>query len=218
MDTPFWLEKWQQGQIGFHQAKVNEYLLRHWQSMGVPDSATVFVPLCGKSLDMLWLREQGYQVIGVEVSEQACRAFFDENQIPYDETTDGSFQRFTTQGITIYCGDFFDLTAQHLQTVSVVYDRAALVAMPIDLRKAYVSHLRKVIPAGANIFLVTMEYDQTQMSGPPFAVLSPEVEACYTDAYDVNQVLKQDVLSNNQRFEERGVTSLSEAVYLIHSR
>ena len=218
MDTPFWLEKWQQGQIGFHQAEVNEYLLQHWKSMDVPDSATVFVPLCGKSLDVLWLREQGCQVIGVEVSEQACRAFFEENQIPYNEAPEGAFNRFTTQGITIYCGDFFDLTEQYLQEVFVVYDRAAMVAMPIDLRKAYVSHLRKVIPASTNIFLVTMEYDQAQMDGPPFAVLSSEVEACYTDAYDVNQVMQQDVLADNQRFKERGLTRLTEAAYLIRSR
>ena len=218
MDKAFWLEKWQQGQIGFHQQEFNAYLTESWHLLGVPDASTVFVPLCGKSLDMLWLRGQGYHVLGVEISEQACLAFFQENGLEYACHREEPFAVYQAPGITIYCGDFFAFNAKHVSDVAVVYDRAAMVAMPEALRQRYVAHLRQILPAATPLFLVTMEYDQTQMHGPPFAVLQRDVERAYADAYAIQRVLRKDVLNENERFRERGVTALAEAVYVLRPK
>ena len=218
MDSTFWLERWQQGQIGFHQGEYNTYLVQAWNKLNVSPPATVFVPLCGKSLDMLWLRSQGFQVVGVEVAEQACEAFFAENQLPYKRSKHGQFEVYQGDGLTVYCGDFFQLSSEMLQEVDAVYDRAAMVAMPASLRPGYVEHLRSILPPRAVLFLVTMEYDQQQMDGPPFAVNGDEVVSVYSDRYQVKALLKQEVLQENPRFRERGVSELFEAVYMIQPR
>ena len=218
MDKVFWLEKWQQGQIGFHQQEYNAYLTESWHVLGVPNSSTVFVPLCGKSLDMLWLRGQGHHVIGVEVSEQACLAFFQENGLEYERHREEPFDVYQAQGITIYCGDFFAFNAKHVSDVAVVYDRASMVAMPEELRQRYAAHLRQILPGTTPIFLVTMEYEQAQMDGPPFSVLQQDVEQAYADTYTIQRVLKKNVLDENERFRQRGVTALAEAVYVLRPK
>lgn len=218
MDSVFWLERWQQGQIGFHQDEYNPYLIESWGQLAISAPSSVFVPLSGKSLDMLWLRSQGYQVIGVEVAEQACQAFFIENKLCFEHSQAQGFSIYQGDGITLYCGDFFHLTADMLEGVSAVYDRAAMVAMPGELRLKYIQHLRSIIPKQAAIFLVTMEYDQQEMDGPPFAVPAQEVSSSYDDAYHVTALLTQNVLDANQRFRERGVSELYETVYTIEPR
>lgn len=179
MDRKFWLDRWQANQIGFHGTEFNPWLVRHWGAVGLASGDGVFVPLCGKSLDMRWLETRGHRVIGVELALSAVDVYFGEAGEAAVVDSDGAFTRHRGRDTTIYCGDLFDLTAAQLDGVRGVYDRAALVALPPDMRARYADHLLRVIPDGSRILLVTVEYDQALMSGPPFSVERAEVERLF---------------------------------------
>lgn len=218
MEHDFWHGKWQRQEIGFHQSEINQHLMKHWVSLAIPEGSKVFVPLCGKSLDMIWLLEKGYEVIGVELSPIAVEEFFSENDIVAEVCEEGHFTLYKHGDLTIYRGDIFQLTEQHLQGVDVVYDRAALVALPAELRKAYVQHLDKLLRGQQDMLLVAMEYQQSQMPGPPFSVLQSEVQALFSDNHDVHLLEQFDVLKVAPMFKERGLDELYEAVYHISSK
>ncbi len=79
MEPAFWHKRWADNQIGFHQGQVNSYLQTHWPALGLETGSRVLVPLCGKSLDLVWLAGQGYRVLGVELSRRAVEDFFREH-------------------------------------------------------------------------------------------------------------------------------------------
>lgn len=216
MNTEFWIERWQTREIGFHQPRVNDYLQAWWPSLGLPPDTTVFVPLCGKSIDMHWLRERGHRVIGVEVAREAVRDFFAEWQVEARVAQQGSFERWEHDGITVLCGDFFDLQPHDLATVSAVFDRAALIALPATLRVDYVGKMSDVLPAQCTTLLVAIDYPQAQMSGPPFAVDNEEVLLLFAQSR-IALLQESDVLNepDNARFQARGLTQLIERVYRI---
>jgi len=215
MKKDFWLERWDRGEIGFHQDEVNPYLIQYWPQLHVDRDGMVFVPLCGKSRDMLWLREQGHHVLGVELSATAVQAFFKESGFSPKYTSEGKFDRCETDGIRILCGDFFDLRKDDLTKVGAVYDRASLIALPPEMREQYARHLVGILPPATQILLVTMDYPQADMQGPPFSVTSEEVTALYRDYAEVRLLTKLDVLANNPRFRERGLSSLQECIFLL---
>ena len=185
MKHEFWLERWEQNQIGFHQAEINRYLTEHWAELGLPRGAAVFVPLCGKSLDMLWLREQGHSVLGIELSRKAVEAFFSENELQPTVSEDARFASYAGQGLRILAGDYFALTQADLGGVCAVYDRAALIALPQTMREEYARHMATLLPSGAHILLVTMEYPPGTLEGPPFSVTDDEVHALYGADFSV---------------------------------
>lgn len=174
MEADFWHSRWQEGRIGFHQDDVNDFLQHHWASLKLPPKSTIFVPLCGKSLDMLWLASQGHRVIGVELSEIAAQQFFAEQNVQPNVVKGDLFTSYSANNVTILCGDFFDLAA-NLNGVAAVFDRAALIALPKDMRTRYAEHLRKLLPSGCQMLLVGMEYDESVLSGPPFNVPWAEI-------------------------------------------
>jgi len=214
MDKKFWIEKWHANEIGFHQKEVNPYLLKWWNTLDIKSGDAVFVPLCGKSRDMLWLLRQGYKVIGIEISQQAAESFFEENKLPVKVSEEEKFTRYDAQELSILCGDFFDLTNSDLKTITAVYDRASLIALPPEMRERYVEHIKVIMPDKSQMFLVTMEYAQEEMNGPPFSVKETEVRELYADQ-KVELLLKHNVLFENQRFKERGLTSMIEKVFLV---
>jgi thiopurine S-methyltransferase len=218
MNREFWQTGWDQGRIGFHQHEINAYLRRHWSELGAAPRAKVFVPLCGKSLDMLWLRDQGHSVVGVEIVRRAVEAFFAENGLAAAARPSGPFLLWAADGIEIYEGDFFDLTASETVGVGAVYDRASLVALPPNERLNYAAHLKAILPGKTNLLLVTMEYPQAEMDGPPFSVAREEVAALYGDAFEIEPVGSKDVLAANPRFRDRGLSRLSENVYVLRAR
>ena len=179
MHAGFWHERWEANQLGFHQETVNDRLREHWPTLGVARQATVFVPLCGKSLDMRWLRELGHPVVGVEVSPIAIRDFFAEAGIEPTTVTTGPFERSSGGGYELFCGDFFDLDAEALAGVAGVYDRASLIALPPETRARYAAHLAAILPEAVQILLITLEYDQARMSGPPHSVPDDEVRRLF---------------------------------------
>jgi thiopurine S-methyltransferase len=215
MKKEFWLERWEKKEIGFHQEDINPYLFQHWKDLHADKSNEVFVPLCGKSKDMLWLREQGYSVHGVELSSLAVQAFFHENGLIPVRKSNNLFECYDADGISIMCGDFFNLTKADLANVRLVYDRASLVALPPDLRERYVSHLIGILHPGTQILLLTFDYAQIEMSGPPFAVSLDEVKSLYNKKAEVRQLAHHDILAKMPRFQERGLSRLHENVILL---
>lgn len=214
MDPQFWLERWDNNQIGFHQDEINTHLQRFWPQLGLAPDSHVFVPLAGKTLDLLWLAAQGHRVTGVEISERAVRAFFDENDLtPQIRDTDG-FRLWQAGEITLMEGDYFDLMPDELGPVDAVFDRASLIALPPAMRPGYARQLQRLAPT-CPVLLVTLDYDQDEMDGPPFAVSAGEVERLYAASHRVSPLDVLDVLAENARFRERGLTRLEERVYRL---
>ncbi len=218
VNSDFWLKRWETGQIGFHQAEVDAALQAHWATLNVPSGGSVFVPLCGKSRDFTWLRAQGHPVIGVELSEIAVRAFFAENGLMPDVSALGPLERHAAEGVTLLCGDFFDVKPNHLAGVAAVYDRAALIALPPDMRERYVERIIELIPHGAPILLVTLSYPDGEMEGPPFSVNEAEVRRLYGERFHVELVSTEDILADDPGFRQRGLTELTEQVYRMTPR
>lgn len=156
-DNHLWLQCWRNRQQDFHQREVNPLLTRFWPGLSLPAGSRIFVPLCGKSLDMVWLAEQGHQVIGVELSPVAVKAFFDDNALPVTKHRTGNFTHWKSGRITILCGDYFALTADDIGTIDAIYDRAALTALPDDIRHLYITHQKKLVVPAGTILLLTIE-------------------------------------------------------------
>ena len=184
MEHGFWHERWAHQQIGFHQKETNGWLLQYWPLLGAKADSQVLVPLCGKSKDMLWLREQGHEVMGVELSDIACRDFFNEMGAEVKAISGPKFHTRELDGITLHCGDFFKLSAEDIENVGAVYDRAALIALPHAMRKEYSAHLKSILPGGMRILMVTLEYDE-QRDSPPFSVTEYEVRKLYEPEFTV---------------------------------
>lgn len=214
MDTDFWIERWQQQQIGFHQNEINAYLTNYWDKARTqhPDSQ-VFVPLCGKSRDMLWLRDQGHDVLGIELSELAVQDFFAENQLDFEQDSHPHFQPYLAENLQLLCGDFFKLQKNDLAACHLVYDRASLVALPRDMRGQYAQHLGSVLPEEVSMLLVTMEYPQHEMDGPPFSVPETEVRELFEQSFRIERLASFDIFHENPRFQQRGLSSLLEKVF-----
>lgn len=216
VDREFWLERWEKGQTAFHQEETNAALLRQWPSLGVPTHATVFVPLCGKSRDMLWLRARGHPVLGVELSRIAVRDFFAENGLDPVVEKGPRFERWQADGLTLLCGDIFDLTPADLAHVAGVYDRASLIALPLEMRRRYVALMRAALPKSAQTLLVTIRYPEGQMEGPPFPVTEAEVRRAY-EGFEVTLLSSEDTLAQNPHLRDRGLTELTEQVFQIRA-
>lgn len=215
MHAEFWQARWARSEIGFHSPQVNPYLLRHWPALAVAEGARVLVPLCGKSVDMIWLASLGYRVVGVELARQAVEDFFHEQQLQPQISEEGAFVVYRAGGVEIYCGDFFALTAQQLQGCQGLYDRAALIALPAEMRERYAAHLAQVLPAACQGLLVTLDYPQEQMSGPPFAMPDTEVRQLLGATWQPECIEVADVLGENWKFLQRGLQRLDERVYRL---
>lgn len=213
MEAHFWRERWELGQTGWHQAEAHPTLVARWGDLAVPAGSTVFVPLCGKSVDMVWLAEQGHRIIGSELSEIAVRDFFAELDLFPTTRSVGQSTVFEAGPYELWCGDFFDLPDEALTDVAAVYDRASLVALPPDLRRAYASHMAALLPPGAAAFVVTYVYDPAEMNGPPFSVPESEVRELYEDAFDVELLGVDDVIGRNPDLRARGVTAVHEELH-----
>jgi thiopurine S-methyltransferase len=218
MDADFWLNKWREGNIPFHQEQVTPLLPRFWSLLAPPVGSRVLVPLCGKSLDMIWLAEQGLRVLGVELSQLAVEQFFAENGLHpvVEESTLGS--HYVAGNIEILCGDIFRLDAATLHSCGSVFDRAALIALPPAMRAGYVQHVYGQLPEHYQGLLITLEYPQAQMKGPPFSVAEQEVEALYAGHSTVERLMRSDILAKSPHMAERGLTQLEAAVFRLRRR
>ncbi len=217
MNNEYWLDRWERADIGFHQNDINPYLREYWQALALDSDCQVLVPMCGKSRDMLWLREQGHQVLGVELSLVAVQTFFSENNLTPKCIDEYPFSRWEANGMHIMCGNFFDLREKDLANVSAVYDRASLVALPPEMRKHYAHHLVDILPPATQILLITLDYPPDEMPGPPFPVAMNEMHLLYASHMKIKLLAQHDVLAQNPRFQQRGLSRLQERVFLLES-
>lgn len=192
MDANFWHNRWQTNQTGWHERDVNPLLIAHFPSLNMPPDSRVFVPLCGKSLDLGWLLSRGYDVAGAELSELAVTQLFAELGMEPSVSTVGKLSLYSGGKIDIFVGDLFDLSHEILGPVDAIYDRAALVALPEVMRERYTAHL-KAVTALAPQLVIGYEYDQTLVPGPPFSVTSEELHRHYSDGYTLTPLARLEV-------------------------
>jgi thiopurine S-methyltransferase len=215
LQPEFWHTRWRSGQIGFHQAAVDRNLEKVWPDFGVARNSRVFVPLCGKSLDLPWLRERGHSVAGVELSAVALESFCMEHGVPAKRRVLDYFEVYEAEKLQLFRGDFFALTRDLLGPIPAVYDRAALISWVPDRRAAYVRHITELTDPGTQTLLIAVEYSQEQMKGPPFSVRADEIERLYGPHHEIRQLSRQDILANEPRLRSRGITQLHEACYRL---
>jgi len=217
MQSEFWHERWQRNEIGFHEGRVNAHLKTFWAEVLSAFDQRVLVPLCGKSVDLVWLAERGHSVVGVELSELACRAFFAEHELEPEISSRGPFQVFHAGSIELLCGDFLALTPALMGPVSAFYDRASLIALPAELRARYSRHLIDLLPAGARGLLITLDYPDQDFSGPPFAVPDSEVNANLGPGFSLERCHHAPLTPDNPLLA-RGLRGASERVFFLQRR
>lgn len=219
MEIEFWLERWNRGETGFHQQHVNPYLGYYYGEMGPTmekrAGIRVFVPLCGKSRDLWWLQQNGYDTIGVECSEVAVEQFFTEQQLEFSKRKKGDHHSYTSGRLEILQADFFDLQAEDLGQITDIFDRASLVALPTTMRKQYVDKITALQQPGTRTLLITLTYPENEMDGPPFSVSEDEVRELYSDRFNIEKLAAKNILEDEPRMKQRGLTSLTETAYKL---
>lgn len=215
MDADFWLERWREGRTPFHQTRVTPLLAKYWPTLALPAGSKVLVPLSGKTLDMVWLAEQGHRVLGVELSALAVEQFFAENNLTPSVRDADQGRYYAADDIEIYCGDIFALGADVLGECAGAYDRAALIALPAAMRERYAKQVYGRLSPAYRGLLITLDYDQSQMDGPPFAVKDEEVQAIFAGHSQATVIDRRDILDKEVKFKERGLASLDTLVYRL---
>lgn len=211
MEHQFWQKRWANMEIGFHESQANALLVRHFDVLGLKTASRILLPLCGKTLDIGWLLAQGYQVIGVELVEQAVAQLFDELGLRPTILIEGEHKRYSAKHIDILVGDFFTLSQEQVGQVDGVYDRAALVALPQEMRQRYSAHLQQVSHIAPQL-LIVFEYHQASLSGPPFSISEQEVTRHYADNYQLKK-LQSCALQGGLK----GVCPAQEVVWHLHA-
>jgi thiopurine S-methyltransferase len=191
MQPDFWHQRWAGNQIGFHESQVNPLLVAHLDALGIAHGARVFLPLCGKTLDIDWLLSRGYRVVGAELSPLAVAQLFERLGLTPVVRQAGALECHGAAGLEVFVGDIFNLSAVALGAVDAVYDRAALIALPVPMRQQYAAHLR-ALTGDAPQLLITLEYDQKCMDGPPFCVPAAEVLGLFSGR-SPKQLSRQDL-------------------------
>jgi thiopurine S-methyltransferase len=209
MDASFWHQKWEKGDIGFHQSEANAFLIEHFDQLNLAKGSRVFLPLCGKSRDIAWLLTRGYRVAAAELSELAISELFSDLGVEPTISNLGKLARYCAKDIDLFVGDIFDVSAEVLGQVDAVYDRAALVAMPATMRNQYTSHLMEITSVAPQL-LICYEYDQQLMDGPPFSVSKAEVTHYYGAAYQLKHAESKHVAGGF-----KGKVASIETVWLL---
>ena len=221
-DPKYWERRWREGRIGFHRGAVNQDLVRHaeaWLGEAASEGGgcRILVPLCGKSLDLVYLASEGHEVVGVEVSEEAVVAFHDENSISPEIVDRPPFREYVSQvvstrmGLTLRVGDFFDLDPAR-DRFDAIYDRAALIALPPDLRRSYAQRLIDLLRPGGRLLLVGCRYRAEDMTGPPFSVEDEELVGHFASAGRWEKVEERDGGLDYPKLAERGLRELRSDV------
>jgi len=215
MDPEFWHQRWSRDEIGFHQHEYNAHMQAFFRRLRLPPGGHVLVPLCGKSLDMIWLLQQGYRVTGIEISPRAVEDFFWENRLEHQVEEIAGGSRYRAHHLDIYCADFFEVDLSELPAIDGIYDRAALIALPEPMRQGYVRRLSALASPGVRSLLVTLEYPPQELSGPPFTVTRAEIDELFAGRFSVEHVHVEDCLAREPRFREKGLSRMHEHVFLL---
>lgn len=219
MESKFWQQRWQEGRIGFHKSDVNPELIKYFSNIALPAGSRVLVPLCGKSIDMVWLACAGYDVVGIELVESAVQAFFAEQNITptiteltsaADKSTLKRYQgQLAGQTITLWAADIFALSTID---IDAIYDRAALIALPANMRADYSTHIVK-LSNNAPQLLITLNYDQSKKDGPPFSINQQQLHQYYSADYKI-----VELASNSSTLNAASEILVIEHVWLLKPR
>ena len=213
---PEWEERWNEGRTGFHRSDVNDKLLRHASALMVGEPSRVLVPLCGKSVDLLWFESQGLSVVGVELVSKAIASFFEESGREVRQHDVEGAVAHTSGEITVFESDFLSLSSRQVGAVDVMYDRAALVAVTPDVRARYVAQQLELLRPGGRLLLVTYDLPVEPTKGPPFRVPIDTVAELYRNASSVELLETIDNTPETEpRLADRGVPWSQEGVFLI---
>ncbi|TGK42419.1 thiopurine S-methyltransferase [Leptospira andrefontaineae] len=193
MERDFWLSRWKENNIPFHESEANPLLLKYFKELSIPKDSRIFIPLCGKTLDIAWFLSKGYRVAGAELAEMAIQQLFQELGVEPKISEEGKLTLYSANGIDIFVGDIFDLSKEVLGPVDAVYDRAAFVALPQETRIRYSSHLTQITNDAPQL-LITFEYDQTKMAGPPFSISTEEVNLHYKSTFTLKNLASQEMV------------------------
>lgn len=223
MEIDFWLERWNNNQTGFHQQQVNPYLAYFYGNKGPAieqrEKLKVFVPLAGKSKDMLWLSQNNYKVFAVECSDRAVKDFFEDNALNYKHAEKDQHALYQSSDlpslIEIFQGDFFELQQEDLDGITDIFDRASLVALPVEMRQDYAKKMAELQKPGVRTLLVTLTFDPEEMNGPPFSVIEEEVNDLYSENFTIQKLLVKNVIEEETGLKKRGLTALDETVYKL---
>ena len=218
MHAEFWLERWRDGRTHFHQETVTPWLTQYWPRLGLPANSQVLVPLAGKSLDMLWLAAQGHRVVGVELSQLAIAQFLSQHQLSAETHESASGQHYCCGNIELICGDIFAIEADILAKCAGIYDRAALIALPPAMRAQYVRHVYGGLADEYRGLLITLDYPQEQMEGPPFSVADAEVQGLSAPHTCAVILERHAMLAQEPKFAQRGVTRLDTVLYQMQRK
>lgn len=208
--TVNWHNYWVQKSPGFHEGQVNAYLTQYLNLYNLNPGDSIFMPLCGKAVDILWLSRQGFHVIGVELSAVAIESFFEESELIAEIEQLDKLTVYRAENITLYQGDFMDIQSQQLDSCKLVYDRASIVAIESFNRESYVSRMFQIIPDGTPMLLITLDYQQSQMSGPPFSVPAAEIRELYQMKYQIDELESNQQIHERPKWREKGLESLLE--------
>ena len=209
MEANFWLQRWTENQIGFHNSEANPHLVKHFKELSLAEGSRLFLPLCGKTLDIAWLLSKGYHVAGAELSEIAIEQLFTELGVEPEISEMGEMRQYSAENIDIFVGDIFNLSSDMLGPVDAIYDRGALVALPEEMRERYTIHLMSITDKAPQLLLCFV-YDQTMADGPPFSVGKAKVNHYYSNRYDLTLIETKDVIGGL-----KGKTPAEEHIWLL---
>lgn len=210
-----WAERWREGRIGFHLDRVHPHLIRYGLRALWPAGARVLVPLCGKSLDMRLMRIEGYRVVGVEAVPAAAEAFFSEAVWTPEIREAQGFRVYSAEDLEIWNGDFFDFPEGESAPFDGIWDRAAMIALDSGYRARYGQKLMRLLKPGCAMLLVTVDYEQSVMDGPPYSVPEGELRTIFGPFASMELLGEQDVLDSNERFKQAGLETMREQVWLL---
>lgn len=216
MTATFWYDRWQQSRSHAHEQAIDTHLPEFWQQLDLPPGGRIFIPLCGKNGDLLWLRAQGFEVLGVEPDAGAARTFFVENQLEPKTSATGPFQQLEADGLTLLCGaDFFNLTREQLQGICGAYDPASMISLPPIMRAEYARHLTRILPASIPALLITLDFSRKKLRPPPFTTTEQEVEDLFGARFNIDCLFSKDILAENPLFQSTDLTAMTERAYWL---
>ncbi len=212
MDASFWHQKWERNDISFHKSEANPLLVQYFKDLSLIKGSRVFLPLCGKTLDIAWLLFNGYRVAGAELSKIAIEQLFTELGMEPKISGRGEADHYSAKNIDIFVGDIFALSDKTLGPVDAIYDRAALVALPEAMRNRYTAHLTAITHTAPQL-LICYDYDQSVIAGPPFSIANEEVNQHYRDVYEMTLISSVDVVGGL-----KGKCAAKENVWLLKNK
>lgn len=216
MDKDEWVNAWNEGRTNFHRNGPHEFLVQYYDQVNLPENSNILVPMCGKSHDLIWLKEKGHNVFGVEIVNRPCQEFWSDHKLEFQERSIESAQVYEGDRITIINDDFFNFPRESIpEKIDFIFDRAALVALPEEMRKVHYSRIKELSSPGTKILLDSFEYDRQFETRAPYSVSDAEVKAAYSWVSDFQTLLTEVREMKGNHLSKRGIKEVLDYIYLM---